>query len=92
VKVGGTSISDIGGFSSLAAGCSSTEVIGETHAEGHVSSSILAESLQICGENMVPADGKDTIELPSRNASPENDLIASRLQSDAASDNKSGIW
>eukprot|EP00258_Populus_trichocarpa_P036288 XP_024452307.1 uncharacterized protein LOC7461980 isoform X2 [Populus trichocarpa] len=89
VKVGGTSISDIGGFSSLAAGCSSTEVIGETHAEGHVSSSILAESLQICGENMVPADGKDTIELPSRNASPENDLIASRLQSDAASDNKS---
>ncbi|KAJ6389236.1 hypothetical protein OIU77_027552 [Salix suchowensis] len=38
---------------------------------------------------MVPADGKDTIELPSNNASPEKDLIASRLQSDAASDNKS---
>ncbi|KAJ6706141.1 AGENET DOMAIN-CONTAINING PROTEIN-RELATED [Salix purpurea] len=89
VKAGGTSKSDIGVFSSFEAGRSSTEVVGETHAEGYVSSSILAESLQICGETMVPADGKDTIELPSNNASPEKDLIASRLQSDAASDNKS---
>ncbi|KAF9685410.1 hypothetical protein SADUNF_Sadunf03G0051700 [Salix dunnii] len=89
VKAGGTSKSDIGGFSCLETGCSSTEVVGETHAEGHVSSSTLAESLQICGETMIPADGKDTIELPCNNAIPENDLIASRLQSDAASDNKS---
>ncbi|KAJ6415729.1 hypothetical protein OIU84_004509 [Salix udensis] len=75
VKAGGTSKSDIGVFSSFEAGRSSTEVVGETHAEGHVSSSILAESLQICGETMVPADGKDTIELPSNNASPEKDTI-----------------
>ncbi|KAJ6704099.1 hypothetical protein OIU85_029964 [Salix viminalis] len=89
VKAGGTSKSDIGVFSSLEAGRSSTEVVGETHAEGHVSSSILAESLQICGETMVPADGKDTIELPSNNASPEKDTI--ELPSNNASPEKDTI-
>jgi hypothetical protein len=41
---------------------------------------------------MVSAEGKETTELPSGNVSTENNFIASRLQSDAASDNNSGKW
>ncbi|XP_011001485.1 PREDICTED: uncharacterized protein LOC105108745 isoform X2 [Populus euphratica] len=86
VKVGGTRSSDTGGVSSLAKVCCSAEVVGEV---AHVSSSFLAESSQICGKSVVSAEGKDTIELPSGNVSTENNFIASRLQSDAASDNNS---
>ncbi|KAI5602230.1 hypothetical protein BDE02_01G142700 [Populus trichocarpa] len=86
VKVGGTSSSDTGGVSSLATVCCSAEVVGEV---AHVSSSFLVESSQICGKSMVSAEGKETTELPSGNVSTENNFIASRLQSDAASDNNS---
>jgi hypothetical protein len=89
VKVGGTSSSDTGGVSSLATVCCSAEVVGEV---AHVSSSFLVESSQICGKSMVSAEGKETTELPSGNVSTENNFIASRLQSDAASDNNSGKW
>ncbi|KAH8521293.1 hypothetical protein H0E87_002372 [Populus deltoides] len=88
VKVGGTSSSDTGGVSSLATVCCSAEVVGEV---AHVSSSFLVESSQICGKSMVSAEGKETTELPSGNVSTENNFIASRLQSDAASDNNSDV-
>ncbi|KAJ6711785.1 hypothetical protein OIU79_008083 [Salix purpurea] len=86
VKVGGTSNSNTGGVSSLVAVCCSAEVVGE---ETRVPSPFLAESSQICGKSMAPAEGKDTIELPSGNVSTENNFIASRLQFNAASDSKS---
>ncbi|CAK7356365.1 unnamed protein product [Dovyalis caffra] len=84
VNVGGISNNDTGGVSGLAVVCSSAEVVGETHAEVQVSSSLLAESSQICGKTMVPSEGKDTIDSPSGNVRTENNLVASRLQSDAA--------
>ncbi|KAG5228935.1 WISKOTT-ALDRICH SYNDROME PROTEIN [Salix suchowensis] len=86
VKVGGTSNSNTGGVSCLVAVCCSAEVVGE---EARVPSPFLAESSQICGKSMAPAEGKDTIELPSGNVSTENNFIASRLQFNAASDSKS---
>ncbi|KAG5228934.1 WISKOTT-ALDRICH SYNDROME PROTEIN [Salix suchowensis] len=64
VKVGGTSNSNTGGVSCLVAVCCSAEVVGE---EARVPSPFLAESSQICGKSMAPAEGKDTIELPSGN-------------------------
>lgn len=89
LKVGGTSNSDTGGVSSLAVVCCSAEVVGEV---ARVPSPFLAESSQICEKSVAPAEGKDTIELPSGNVNTENNFIASRLQFDAASDNKSGKW
>ena len=69
--------------------CCSAEVVGEV---ARVPSPFLAESSQICEKSVAPAEGKDTIELPSGNVNTENNFIASRLQFDAASDNKSGKW
>lgn len=91
-NIDGSSNSNAGGSSSLTVVCSSAEFLGEAHAQGSVSSSILAESTQLCEKNMVPehddlpisdqdvpVEEKKITELPSVSSNMNCEVVGSLI-------------